>query len=196
MVTALLEASAAALKSSFAVCSIAALPASSSVFDLTAALKRSTPRPFKATALLVRIAGWSPAAAKPSSYEATAAVYFATASSELLLLAAALAGPNASLPALKVREMISFASVIFLLPASISAFFFIISSRLALSAALSPPPEFAPPAAAAGGLAEPLPAALISSIVSRLPSPGVTVISQGMSRPAFTPGTQFGFAVG
>jgi hypothetical protein len=51
--------------------------------------------------------------------------------------------------------MTSFASVIFLLPASISAFFFNISSRLALSAALSafpPPAELPPPA---GGLADP-----------------------------------------
>jgi hypothetical protein len=40
-------------------------------------------------------------------------------------------------PATKVRAMISFASVIFLLMVSISAFFLINSSRIALSAALS-----------------------------------------------------------
>src|ERR1051325_7710428 len=88
--------------------------------------------------------------------------------------------------------MISFASVIFLLPASISAFLRMISSRLALSAALSPldePPAEDPPAFVGVAL-------LSSSRVSRLPLLGVNVISQGWSRPTLYPGIKFGAAVG
>ena len=60
-------------------------------------------------------------------------LYFVIASSEELALLAALAAVSNSLPALKVRAITSFASVIFLFDASISAFFFASSSRFALS---------------------------------------------------------------
>src|SRR6185369_211766 len=113
------------------------------------------------------------------------------ASSELLALLAAPAAVSASFPALNVREMTSLASVIFLFEASISAFFFFISSSLALSSALG----WGALPVAPGGVAEAPPALLISSNVRRLPLPGAKVISTGISRPAFTPGTKFGPAV-
>ena len=52
-----------------------------------------------------------------------ASVYLAMASSELPALTAALAALRDSLPALKVRLIVAFASVIFLLLSSISLFF-------------------------------------------------------------------------
>src|SRR5689334_16145995 len=86
--------------------------------------------------------------------------------------------------------MTSLAAVIFLFEASISSFFFLISSALALSAALGWL------AVAPGGAAVVPPAFVISSSVSLLPLPGVTVISQGTLWPARMFGTKFGDAVG
>src|SRR5215813_10813277 len=112
------------------------------------------------------------------------------ACSEFFALLAWFAAVNASFPALNVRAMISLDSLIFLFEASISSFFFLISSALALSAALG-----ALAVAPGGGVAVP-PAFSISSNVSRLPLPGVTVISHGTPWPACTLGTKFGAAVG
>jgi hypothetical protein len=107
-------------------------------------------------------------------------------------VAAAFAAVRASFPALNVRAMTSLAAVIFLFDASISAFFFAISSARALSAALGWPPPLEP-AGVPGAAAL---AVVISSSVSRLPLPGVTVMSQSTPRPALMPATKFGEAVG
>ena len=157
-----------------------------------AELKRSTPRPFNATALLVRIAGCSGSATRPSSYCATAPVYFVIASSDAFALLAAF--PSQKLVSRlegACDYLVCFANLFvgcFDFGILFHQLFVLRFVSRALAAA-------ATTTGAAGGLARPPPPALISSSVGLFPSPGLTTISTG-SRPGLAPSAQFGDAVG